>query len=160
MLAGGSSRGGVCARCNARRPKRQWKVRSEPEQGGSFTVRIRLARVFGTLLAVSVLIGLGSSAALAQESPRLESVIVALQELGGAESQQSGALDRLASTLEQGGIKVLERIPLGDASVERGEGSESALRERARKAGADAVVLARIAQVGQSTNLDLRVLPA
>jgi outer membrane protein insertion porin family len=125
-------------------------------------VRIRLARVFGTLLTALLLTVAGSPAARAQETApqRLESVIVALQELGGAQAGGSAALDRLATTLEQGGIKVVERIPLGDASVERGEGSESALRERARNAGADAVVLARIAQVGQNTNLDLRVLPA
>jgi outer membrane protein insertion porin family len=141
-------------------------------------VKISLARVFGTLLSTALLTLLGwtagSGQVLAQasgaeaETPaqpapaaplRLESVIVALQELGGG-TEPSGALDRLATTLEQGGIKVVERVPLGDASVERGEGSESALRERARKSGADAVVLARIAQVGQSTNLDLRVLPA
>jgi outer membrane protein insertion porin family len=125
-----------------------------------------LARVFGTLLAALLLAGVGPADAWAQEptpaasdaSQRLESVIVALQELGGVQSE--GALERLATTLQEGGIKVLERIPLGDASVDRGEGSESALRERARKAGADAVVLARITQVGQNTNLDLRVLPA
>jgi len=86
-------------------------------------------------------------------------VIVALQELA-AKSAQGVSLETLVSQLESNGFSVTEKIALGDQSIERGEGSESSLRERARKGGADGVILARVAPVNGSTAFEIRILPA